>query len=250
MFELAQVELHLRDLPVLGGPRERLAGAVLQVQVEHHVIERRVGAVAVPFPVLRAGVEFDAAAHHRRIGTVRETHRRFREIGSRLVVPHAELHDFHPFARGCRQEVGTEIPREPMGLQFQFALVGGELLGRSFAEHPVGGVQKGGVAVGKLHDGREGRYDVVPSRHSRGKPKPAHSGGHDAVAICVSRVASGRRRAHHPKSAVILSGVQRRRRTSQSGHSFDLLCLAAARSLRLEPTDDRSQERTTSGRQE
>ena len=154
VFELPQVELDLGDLPVLRGPREGLARAVLQVQVQHHVVERRVAAMAVPFPILGAGVQFDAAAHDRRIGAIREADGGFREIRTSLVVPHAELHDLNPLARRRRQEVGSEIPREPMGLQLQLALVRGKLLRRGFAEHPVGGVQEGGVTVGELHGER------------------------------------------------------------------------------------------------
>ena len=169
VVELAAVELHLSHLTMLRGAREGLAFPVTQVEVEDHVVEGGIRAVTVAFPVLGAGVEFDGAAHGGSTGTIREADRRVREIGTRLVVPDAELDDFHAFAGGGGEEVGAEIARKPVRLELQFSFVAAEAVGGSLAEHAVRGGQEGGVAMGEIHERMqgEGRRMKAKSRKLR-----------------------------------------------------------------------------------
>ncbi len=93
---------------------EALRPAAAEDHVQHRVLERRIRAVAVRFPIGRAQVELDRPLAE----FSGDLNCRLQEIRPRAAVPLAELYDAHRISRGIA-EVPAEGPGEPQGLEFQ-----------------------------------------------------------------------------------------------------------------------------------
>ena len=151
VLELAEIQLYLGHLLLRGVTRESLVRALSQVKVQHDGIKGRIGPMAVPLPIFRVHVQLDGAAQHGRARPIRKAHRGVGEVRAGFMVPDAVLDDFHALAVGGGQETGTEVSREPVGLELEFVFLFGCLFRGCFAQRAIRRGEQRGVAMGKLH---------------------------------------------------------------------------------------------------
>ena len=91
-------------------------------KVEDHFLESGVGGMAMGFPVLRAGIEFDRTV----IGASVNRDRAIQKVGPGTMIPLAKLpHLDLPTLTG--HERASEVPCKEEGLQLDLARKGGEV---------------------------------------------------------------------------------------------------------------------------
>jgi hypothetical protein len=112
--ERAKIELELWNGAVLPRASKKRGVASREENMQHHVFIICVCRVAVPLPIARIRIQFDAAAE--RLAAI-DRKNRIGKIRPGFAVPNSELHDFQCVASGGL-ELRAELSRKPARLYF------------------------------------------------------------------------------------------------------------------------------------
>src|SRR5262245_4707146 len=148
--QVFRIDSDLRHVAIRVGAGEESAAALINKNVEHGVIEGRVGGMSMCFPAAIREIELDGATDW---AAIVQPNNGIRKIGTCGAIPSAKLDDFNLIA-GDRLEASPKITSEPACLQFQFA--GHALSGKEGAFVETRATTQLGIMIRREHWGGRG----------------------------------------------------------------------------------------------